>query len=442
MITVIGIIIGFLILMLLVVAHEFGHFIAAKRNGVEVEEFGIGFPPRAKAWVKNPAYEKWKKSKKGTRPKKWLKLAKAEWGKPQKTLVFSINWLPIGGFCSMKGESDSDERPGSFGAASLWSKTKILFAGVTMNWLAATIILSVLAATGMPGYMENWRSQFATSEPISQPDYVIINKVIEGSPAEQAGLEAGSSVTTACTSEEFSSASIDSPDCQILFAPSDLIEYNLNHAGSTVYYRVYTKDQLDKYAESKNASELEAKTIKVALNPREEQYPLGAYLYQGAPIIYQSAGLMAPVVGIVNTVQLTGETYRGLGTMVGSLFNGIAKQFSGDEAERQAGREQIGAAGDSVSGPVGIIGVIFPASVQSGPTTLAFLAAIISISLACMNVLPIPALDGGRFTLIAIFRLLGKKLKKETEEKIVARTFVFLLVLIALVTILDITKFF
>ncbi|MBP5204820.1 site-2 protease family protein, partial [Candidatus Saccharibacteria bacterium] len=74
--------------------------------------------------------------------------------------------------------------------------------------------------------------------------------------------------------------------------------------------------------------------------------------------------------------------------------------------------------------------------------TLAFLAALISVSLACMNVLPIPALYGGRFVLIALFRLRRKTLTKEMEEKIVARTFVFLLILIAIVTVLDITRFF
>ena len=117
---VFGVIIGFLILMLLVVAHEFGHFIAARRNGVTVEEFGIGFPPRAVAWLKNPEYDKWKKTgRKGKRPKKWLKFPRSEWDKNQNSLIFSINYLPIGGFCQMKGESDSDKRPHSFGQASL-----------------------------------------------------------------------------------------------------------------------------------------------------------------------------------------------------------------------------------------------------------------------------------------------------------------------------------
>lgn len=80
-----GIIIGLIILMLLVVAHEFGHFIMARKNGVRVLEFGIGFPPRAIAWVRNPS---WQKGKKGV--KKWVRLPKSEWNKPQKHMVFKI----------------------------------------------------------------------------------------------------------------------------------------------------------------------------------------------------------------------------------------------------------------------------------------------------------------------------------------------------------------
>ena len=101
-----------------------------------------------------------------------------------------------------------------------------------------------------------------------------------------------------------------------------------------------------------------------------------------------------------------------------------------------------GQPGTAVSGPVGIVGVIFPAFASSGLTNLAFLAALISVSLACMNVLPIPALDGGRWLLIAIYKLRRKELTKETEEKIVSRAFMVLLALIVLVTALDILKFF
>ena len=110
----IGVIVGLIVLMLLVTAHEFGHFIMARRNGVRVLEFGICFPPRAIAWVKDP------------KTKKWKKIPRKDWKKPQEGLVFSLNWLPIGGFCQMDGESASDSREGTFGKASFWSKTKIL----------------------------------------------------------------------------------------------------------------------------------------------------------------------------------------------------------------------------------------------------------------------------------------------------------------------------
>ena len=125
---VIGIIIGIFMLMLLVTAHEFGHFIMARRNGVEVEEFGICFPPRAIAWRKVNG--------------KWRRLKRSEWKNPPgKGTILSLNWLPIGGFCQMKGESDADTAEGSFGAAKFWQKTKILFGGVAINCLVSFFIL-------------------------------------------------------------------------------------------------------------------------------------------------------------------------------------------------------------------------------------------------------------------------------------------------------------
>ena len=444
---VIGIIVGFLILMLLIVAHEAGHFIAARRNGVEVEEFGIGFPPRAIAWVKNPEYIKWQAARKklkdaakssntksakaasstaelGKKPKKWLRLPKSEWNKKQKTLIFSLNWLPIGGFCSMKGESDSDKRPHSFGAASFWSKTKILFAGVAMNWLVAFIILTVLSLTGMPQFMDN---QFTMpGDTVISAATITVKDVVEGSPAAAAGFQAGDQISYADDNSD--------PNATVIVhnmfnTASDLINFNESHAGQPVLYQIYrpsTDEHLPLYA---------------TLNSSDSEYLLGITMSQEGQALYHSTW-SAPIVGAVNTVQLTGETYRGLWQMVCSLFSGIGKQLSSDEAVRSEGSSELQAVGDSVSGPVGIIGVLFPNSVSAGPTTLAFLTAIISISLACMNVLPIPALDGGRFCLIALFRLRGKTLTKEIEEKIVSRAFIFLIILIAIITVLDITRFF
>src|SRR5580698_876104 len=110
--TIFLLVLGLVLFIGLIVLHEFGHFIAARRSGVEVEEFGIGFPPGI--WSKE--------MKKGYR--------------------LSINLLPLGGFVKLKGEHDADKTPGSFGAASLLSKTKIMLAGVGMNLLAAMVIFT------------------------------------------------------------------------------------------------------------------------------------------------------------------------------------------------------------------------------------------------------------------------------------------------------------
>ena len=127
--------------------------------------------------------------------------------------------------------------------------------------------------------------------------------------------------------------------------------------------------------------------------------------------------------------------------LIANVFQGTFRQFSNNNHLKEEGKQQINKVSESVSGPVGIIGQLFPAFTSAGPTNLAFLAAVISISLACMNVLPIPALDGGRWLLIGTYKLRKKKLKKETEEKIVGRAFLALIALSILITILDILKF-
>lgn len=418
---ILGVFVGLIILMLLVVIHEFGHFIMARRNGIKVREFGIGFPPRATAWVKikNDTYEKTKHTKnsaestmseKSARPKKWRKLSKSEWGDEQDELVFSINWLPIGGFCSLDGESDSDTKPGTFGAATFWSKTKVLFGGVAMNWLAAAIILTVLSLTGMPQFIEH---QFYIGQDAQIiGDGVSIEEVKPNTPAEKAGLQKGDQI-------------LKVGDKEVMY-PSDISQYDSEHAGQRVEYTIRRDEQ--------------ERIVEAQLNEEDAEYVLGVSMSYGQTFVRSTWS--APLVGIGVTVQLTGETFRGFGQLIVDLCSGVISQFSSDSQIQEAGRNSLSAAGESVSGPIGIIGVIFPSFVRAGATNLAFLAALISVSLACMNVLPIPALDGGRWLMMAICRIRGKKLKKETEEKIISRAFMALLILVAVISILDIAKLF
>lgn len=440
----IGVVVGLIVLMILVVAHEFGHFIASRRNGVRVLEFGIGFPPRAVAWIKDEKTGKWRRLKRlewdktgitkavGAEDKKALKTAKnREDDKKiiQKGLIFSLNWLPIGGFCQMDGESAEDERKGTFGNASFWKKTKILFAGVAMNWLVAWIIFTILAWAGMPSFLDN---QF-TIEADTRVDYtpVRVKEVREDSPAKKAGFEAGDYILEV-NGEEVKNG-------------QDIINLNKDLAGQKATYKVRKasggycpcNEEICECVVLLDDAEVE---LTAVLNSADSEYLLGVAMESSESLAHSTWS--APIVGAGLTLQLTGETFKGLGELVWNLISGVGQQLSFDGDVRESGREAIQSVGDSVTGPVGIIGVLFPSFTASGPANLAFLAAVISVSLACMNVLPIPALDGGRWFLILIFKLRHKRLTKEVEEKIVARAFMILLALIVIVTILDITRFF
>lgn len=404
---VFGVIIGLVILMLLVVAHEFGHFMMARRNGVKVNEFGIGFPPRMIAWTKKEVEIN------GEKRLKWIRIPKEEWKDKQDGLVFSLNWLPIGGFCSMDGESAADKRKGTFGASSFWAKTKILFGGVAMNWLVAFVILTILAFTGMPQFLENQFYLGNDAEVVEVERGVIVKEVLDDSPAAKAGFEREDKIIKVGDTEVKTS--------------EEVMNFGKEHAGKEVKYTIKRGDQTQELA--------------VKLNGSDEKYSLGVSMATYGQSLIRSTW-SAPIVGAGLTLQLTGETFKSLGDLLWNLVSGVIRQFSFDDAVREEGRNDIGVVGDSVSGPVGIIGVIFPTFASTGVTNLAFLAALISVSLACMNILPIPALDGGRWLLIAIYKLRRKELTKETEEKIVSRAFMLLLGLIVLITILDITKLF
>jgi regulator of sigma E protease len=375
---IIGIIVGLFVLVFLVAAHELGHAIVAKRNGVVVEEFGIGFPPRA--WAK--------KLKNG--------------------VLFTLNWLPLGGFVKLQGEHDAADKKGDYGAATFWQKTKILFAGVVVNWLIAVILLTLLALTGLPKIIPNQFSVPSDTTVVSGP--VQIGTVSPGYPAEKAGLKTGDKIIS------LNGEAIDSA--------TELITVSKAARGETVpvvYERENTKT-----------------TVEVALRDSDAAV-LGASLGQRESI---KATWSAPIVGVVTTGQFTVVTVQGLGELVGNFFGGLFGQLNTNESSRAAASEQLDKAGQSVAGPIGILGVIFPEASEAGLSQVVFLAAIISLTLAVMNTLPIPSLDGGRWFVTAMFRLFKKPLTKDREETIHGTGFMVLLGLIVLVTVADVFKLF
>ncbi len=374
-----GIALGLIILVFLVVVHELGHAIVAKRNGVVVEEFGIGFPPRA-----------WKR-------------------KLKNGVVFSLNWLPLGGFVKLQGEHDAADKKGDYGAATFWQKTKILLAGVAINWVVAVVLLTILALTGLPKILPN---QFSiASDTVVATQSVELTALTPDFPAEKAGLKTGDKIV------RFAGQPVDSAQALI-----DLTKVNKGQQVEVIY----------------NRGGAEA-TAKVQLRDDATGSIFGAGLGQRE---LMRSTWSAPIVGVVTTGQFTWATLQGLGNLVGNLASGLFLQLSPDQASRDQAGQNLKSVGDSVAGPIGILGTIFPAAERAGPTQLIFLTAIISLTLAVMNVLPIPALDGGRWFVTALFRVIKKQLTKDLEEKIQATGFIILMGLVVLVTIADVTKLF
>lgn len=376
---ILGILIGLIVLVLLVSVHELGHAIVARRNGVVVEEFGIGFPPRA--WAK--------KLKNG--------------------ILFTLNWLPIGGFVKLQGEHDAANKKGDYGAATFWQKTKILLAGVAVNWVVAVLLLMALAwTTGIPKIISNQFSVASDTTVVASP--VQLGTLVEGYPAEKAGLEQGD-IMKRIAGQQVSET-------------TQFVDATKEHRGETVPI-VFERDGKEQ-------------TAQVALRDTDTA-TFGASLGQQQTM---KSTWSAPITAVATTGQFTWVTIQGLGDLVYNFFGGLFGQLSINAETREHASEQLGEAGASVAGPVGILGVIFPAASEAGPAQLIFLAAIISLTLAVMNALPIPALDGGRWFVTALFRVIKKPLTKDLEERIHGTGFMILLLLIVVITVADVVKLF
>ena len=379
-----GIIIGIIALTVLVVAHELGHALVARRYGTVVEEFGIGFPPRA--WAK-----KVKKSFLG------------------KNVTYSINWLPLGGFVKMQGEHDSDKGKGDYGAMTFWQKTQVLLAGVAMNWLLAVVLFTILALFGIPKLLPE---QFSVDGDTQRTTTAVeIASVTAGLPAETAGLKVGDQVLRV--------------DNQAVTDPLMFTNYIAEKRGETVTID-YTRGNEERSASVQIRDDDSDKQGYLGVGPTQREYLRSTW--------------SAPIVGVGLTSQLTWETLKGVGTLLWNGITGLVMKVVPNHDVQQKANAQLADAGNSVAGPLAIFGVLFPAAEQAGPAYVLAIAALISLTLAVMNILPIPALDGGRWFVTALYRLMKKPLTVETEEKIHGTGFMILLGLIVLVTIADIGK--
>jgi regulator of sigma E protease len=355
----------------LVVVHELGHFIVARRNGVKVEEFGIFFPPRI-----------------------WSKKTKDGYD-------FSINALPLGGFVKLKGEHDADTSPGSYGAASLPAKIKIMLAGVGMNLLAAFVILTLTAVVGIPKLVDNQFTVASDTKVTSQQ--VLVGYVEPESPAEKAGLQVRDQLIS------LDSKPIDNVDT--------FPNLTKEHAGQTAEL-VIRRDGREQAVKVDLRGSQEVGASQNTDNPKG---------YLGvAPTEYslRRSTWSAPIVAAGLIKQFTELTFKGLGAVVSNLFHGNAHEAS-----------------QQVSGPVGIYVILKDGSLL-GYQFILMIIAVISLTLAIMNALPIPALDGGRLFVTLLFRSVRKPLRPKSEELIHGAGFLLLMALFVLITVVDVKRFF
>ncbi len=351
----------FVILSILVFIHELGHFAVARWIGVHVEEFGFGLPPRI-------------------------------WGKKVGRTIYSLNWLPIGGFVKLAGEDQDGEDAGKlkgkvkeyFFARSKKERAAILLAGVTMNFLLAVGITAFLLTQGV----------------FEQTGRTHVERVVPGSPAEQAGLQVDD-ILTSITYEL-----PEGRETKAIAAPADLIEAARVHAGKEVHVSVLRNGQ----------------PIVMVLVPRKDP-PAG----EGAIGVAISdleerkySWMEAPGKALVMNVTRAREMLVGIVTTVAKLV-------------------RLESPGADVAGPIGIAQVTGQAVKFGWRATLEFMS-ILSLNLAVLNALPIPALDGGRLLFIFLEKILGRRVRPAFEHSAHQVGMIILLFLVLLVSINDVLR--
>jgi len=347
------ILIAFITLIGLIVLHEFGHFILAKKFGVEVEEFGIGYPPRL-------------------------------FGRKIGQTLYSLNLIPFGAFVKVRGEEGGLEDCRSFAGKPIWQRVLIVLGGVVSFWLIAAIILSVVAGVwGLPTAVSD-RENHNLIEPKVQ-----IVRVFPNSPAAQADLKVGDTILG-------------------FQKVNEVQNFIKNHPGEKITLTI------------KRGNEI----LEKELIPNQEGL-IGVGLTRIALKI--SPWYLAPFQGAIACGQLTYNILWGWIVGLKSVL-GIAEIPAGLKME--------------LMGPLGIFALLGE-YFKLGLNYFLFLVSLISVALALVNLLPIPALDGGKLLFLAIEAVRGRPLNQKMEEKITAFFFTLLILLMIFITIkFDLPKIF
>jgi regulator of sigma E protease len=360
------IVVFLIILSVLVLIHEAGHFIVAKLLKIKVEEFGFGLPPRA-------------------------------FGIKYGETLYSINWLPIGGFVKLYGEDEAGagsvslkvkspklkvkDKDRAFFARPIWQRALVVVAGVFMNFVLAVAIITVL---------------FSVVGIATGGDKVVITGLVNGAPAERAGLKVNDTI------EYINNLKITSPN--------QLVSYTKQRLGQKLTLKVKTA---------------KAKEEVLQVTPRKT-YPsnegaMGVAISQNI-IIVKYPWYKAPFVGTREALKESWLIVSGMGMLFYQLFS-------------------KGTVPQGIAGPVGIA-QLTGQFVQLGPSALLSFVSLLSLNLAILNILPIPALDGGRLFFILIEAVTRRKVNQRVESYAHAIGMAVLLILIALITLHDLIRIF
>lgn len=356
--------VALIVLSLVILIHELGHFGVAKLTGVKVEEFGLGYPPRLL-------------------------------GKKIGKTIYSINAVPFGGFVRLFGEQEAEipakkrlakaVKRQAFFHKSKKQRVAVIVAGVVMNFLLGAAAFSLIySIVGIP-------------EPVN---YVVIDAVIPGSPAQQAGLVTDSRVLTL--------------NGQPITQTKEFITLMEQHKGEPVAV-VYAARQ------GKEWGLTEPKTVSVTPreNPPDGEGVLGVLISSYDNIFYPSWQMpfRGAWVGVKEAVAWGAAMVVGIGTMLWQwLREGVAPQ---------------------VAGPVGIYQLTGQAS-QQGVLALIKFTGILSINLAVINILPLPALDGGRLAFIVVEKAIGRRVKPAIEQWVNAAGMALLIALMLVITLREV----
>ena len=360
-----SIVIFIVVLVVLILVHEWGHYIVAKLTGMRVDEFGIGFPPKVASYTKGET-------------------------------EYTLNALPIGGFVRIYGEDptaladDDSDRARAFGARPKWAQALVLIAGVVMNALLAWVLLSAVLMIGAP-------TQVSEAEAGPEAE-LLVGSVVPGSPADEV-IPMGAKVL-AVTNESSALTSL---------TPIALSEF-VREQGSTELTITYEL-----------AGEKTTATVLPVTGLLESEPEMAALGVQLLLVEEVSLPFFAAIgAGFSRAVELTGAIVVGVYTLITGALTG-------------------GADLSQVAGPIGIVSYVGDAAAV-GVSALLFFTAVISLNLAVINLLPIPALDGGRLIFVAIEALTQKPIKAIWAARLNMIGFALLMLLMVIISVSDVTK--